>query len=38
MNRSDRVADLEEAKDRSKISQEAWKVWANLEERNWRNS
>ena len=34
MKRSDRVASLEEAKDQFKTSWEAWKVWANLEERD----
>jgi hypothetical protein len=34
MKRSDRVASLEEAKDQFKTSWEAWKAWANLEERD----
>jgi hypothetical protein len=34
MKRSDRVASLEEAKNQLKTSWEAWKVWANLEERD----
>jgi hypothetical protein len=34
MKRSDRIASLEEAKDQFKTSWEAWKVWANLEERD----
>ena len=34
MMRSDRVASLEEAKDQFKINWEAWKAWANLEERD----
>ena len=34
MKRSDRFASLDEAKAQSKTSWEAWKAWANLEERD----
>jgi len=34
MKRSDRVASLEEAKNQLQTSWDAWKAWANLEERD----